>query len=85
MNENNRKRFFEILGIEDDGRREPMMTRDEFYKFSEEKYIVRNQELFPKGKEFVIIYFEFSAYTDDTYSYCEETNTIYCDSFYIGD
>lgn len=35
MEDEKRKRFFEILGIEDDGRKNPMMMRDEFQKFCE--------------------------------------------------
>lgn len=85
MEDEKRKRFFEILGIEDDGRRNQMMTRDEFQKFCEGKRLEYDPRCFPFGKNLPIIYFEFSAYTDDTYCYDEETDTVYRDSYSIGD
>ena len=57
------------------------MTREEFLAFIKGKSYVIGYP--PKGS--VVIYSEFQPYHDVTYSYCERTDTVYEESFYIGD
>lgn len=83
-----RRLFFEALGIEDDGRRNPCMTREEFVAFSKgRKWIdadkVPYKEL--KSKARVEVFFEFEPYHDVSYTYCKEDDTIYESRFYIGE
>ncbi len=83
-----RKRFFAVLGIEDDGRRSAVMTREEFLAFSKGKVSKEENRLpqaFLKGKTGVYIYFEFEPYHDVSYTYYPEENCIVESRFYVGD
>ena len=75
--------FFEALGIEDDGRREPMMTSEEFFDF--DKPLKDGKYELLKGKTTVPVFFRFEAYHDVTFVYCFEDDTVYENRFYIGE
>lgn len=77
--------FFEALGIEDDGRRNPCMTQEEFDSF--DKPVVDGKYKLPKliGKTTVHIFFRFEAYHDVDYEYCFEDDVVYENRFYVGD
>ena len=79
-----RKLFFEALGIVDDGRRNIRMTDKEFYEFSKDKESKSGKDL-PRGAKKVVVKTAFEPYHDVTYTYCFDDNTIYEDRFYIGD
>ena len=57
------------------------MTMKEFMAFAKDKKYVIG---YPP-KDSVVIYSEFQPYHDVTYSYCERTDTVYEERFYIGD
>ena len=78
-----RKLFFKALGIEDDGRLNPKMTRDEFLAF--DKPCVDSCKADLKGKTLVEIYYTFAEFYDYGYDYCFEDDTVYERSFYVGD
>lgn len=83
-----RKKFFEVLGIEDDGRLSAVMTRDEFLAFKKGKVFKEEKRLpqaFQKDKNRVYIYFEFEPYEDVSYNYFPDENCIVVSRFYIGD
>ena len=79
-----RKLFFEALGIADDGRRNIRMTDKEFYEFSKGKKSKSKKDL-PKDAKRVVVKTAFEPYHDVTYTYCFDDNTIYEYRFYIGD
>lgn len=75
--------FFKAIGKEDDGRRNPIMTRDEFYAFNKPRKESKSVDL--NGKKWVEIYFTFEAYCDVSYRYCFDDDTVYEARSYIGD
>ena len=75
--------FFEALGIEDDGRLNPTMTRDEFLAF--DKPCIDSRKANLRGKTLVEIYFTFAEYYDYGYDYCFEDDTVYERCLYVGD
>ena len=80
-----RRLFFEALGIPDDGRLNPLMTRDEFFAFCKGKKTENEKYDSLRGKKSVRVYFEFAAYQDIDYSYCFDDDTVYENRFYISD
>lgn len=80
-----RKKFFDALGIDDDGRLNPLMTRDEFIAFCKVKKTENEKYDSLRGKKCVQVYFEFAPYHDISYSYCFDDDTVYENRFYIGD
>lgn len=80
-----RKKFFDALGIDDDGRLNPLMTRDEFIAFCKVKKTENEKYDSLRGKKFVQVYFEVAPYHDISYSYCFDDDTVYESRFYIGD
>ena len=80
-----RKTFFNLLGIEDDGRKELLMTREEYWEFFENKLVLDAEHINLKNKELIRIYFEFEPYHDLNVYYCPSENIIYESRFYIGD
>ena len=80
-----RTRFFSAMGIEDDGRKEPLMTREEYLNFFEDKLVLDAEHINLKNKDLIRIYFEFEPYHDLTVYYCPSENIIYESRFYIGD
>ena len=79
----NRRLFFKALGIEDDGRRNPQMSNEEFLAFDKPCIDSRKADL--KGKTLVEIYFTFAEYYDYGYDYCFEDDTVYERCLYVGD
>ncbi len=77
--------FFEAMGIPDDGRLNPMMTRDEFLAFCKGKNTENEKYDSLRGKKYVQVYFELAPYHDISYSYCFDDDTVYESRFYIGD
>lgn len=75
--------FFEAMGIPDDGRLNPVMTRDEFLAFDkrieDEKYGALH------GKKCIQVYAECAPYHDVSYSYCFDDDIVYESGFYIGE
>lgn len=80
-----RKKFFDALGIDDDGRLNPVMTRDEFVAFCKVKKTENEKYGYPSGKMCVEVYFEFAPYHDISYSYCFDDDTVYESRYYIGE
>ena len=80
-----RRLFFEAMGIPDDGRLNPLMTRDEFLAFCKGKKTENEKYDSMRGKKSVRVYFEFAPYHDIDYSYCFDDDTVYENRFYIGD
>lgn len=80
-----RRLFFEAMGIPDDGRLNPLMTRDEFLAFCKGKKTENEKYDSLRGKKSVHVYFEFAPYHDIDYSYCFDDDTVYENRFYIGD
>lgn len=80
-----RRLFFEAMGIPDDGRLSPVMTRDEFIAFCKVKKTENEKYGYPSGKTCVEVYFEFAPYHDISYSYCFDDDTVYESRFYIGE
>lgn len=82
-----RKRIFTLLETEDDGRYEPLMTKEEFEAFSKNKKI--NYLYSPSFKEIqsksVLVYIKFASYSDDSYYYNEQTQEFFVVSALIGD
>lgn len=78
-----RRLFFEAMGIPDDGRLDPVMTRDEFIAFCKVKKTENEKYGYPNGKTCVDVYFEFAPYHDVSYSYCFDDDTVYESRFYI--
>lgn len=77
--------FFEAMGIPDDGRLSPVMTRDEFLAFCKGKKTENEKYGSLCGKKSVQVYFEFAPYHDIDYSYCFDDDTVYESRFYIGE
>ena len=75
--------FFTALGIEDDGRFSPVMTREEYAAFRKNRKEIEGSA--PKGARTVEVYFEFLAYEDVSYHYCFNNGSIYVTTTYIGD
>ena len=75
--------FFTALGIPDDGRFSPVMTRDEFLAFDKKIEVEKYGSL--RGKKYIQVYAECAPYHDISYSYCFDDDTVYESSFYIGD
>lgn len=67
-----RERFFSAVGIPDDGRKEPFLTKDELKSFTAGKQTAKTAG----GKPCVTIYYEQEAYGDRTYSYCPELDVV---------
>lgn len=67
-----RERFFSAVGIPDDGRKEPFLTKDELKSFTAGKQTAKTAH----GKPCVPIYYEQEAYGDRTYSYCPELDVV---------
>ena len=80
-----RRLFFEAMSIPDDGRLNPLMTRDEFLAFCKGKKTENEKYDSLRGKKSVRVYFEFAPYHDIDYSYCFDDDTVYKNRFYIGD
>ena len=80
-----RRLFFEAMGIPDDGRLNPLMTRDEFLAFCKGKKTENEKYDSMRGKKSVRVYFEFAPYHDIDDSYCFDDDTVYENRFYIGD
>lgn len=80
-----RKKFFDALGIDDDGRLNPVMTRDEFIAFCKVKKTENEKYGYPSEKTCVEVYFEFAPYYDISYSYCFDDDTVYESRYYIGE
>lgn len=80
-----RKKFFDALSIDDDGRLNPVMTRDEFVAFCKVKKTENEKYGYPSGKTCVEVYFEFAPYHDISYSYCFDDDTVYESRYYIGE
>lgn len=81
-----RSEFFSVLGIEDDGRRCPVMTKDEYAEFEKnkpERSDLTYKDL--KGKKSVEIYFKFEPYHDVSYSYYPDFDCVIESRLYIGD
>lgn len=83
MNWKQRALFFKAIGRIEDGRRNPIMTEEEFLKFDKPCKEYKHSEL--KDKTTVEIYFKFEPYHDVTYVYCFEDDTVYENRFYIGE
>ena len=80
-----RKKFFDALGIDDDGRLNPLMTRDEFIAFCKVKKTENEKYDSLRGKKCVQVYFELAPYHDISYSYCFDDDTVYESRYYIGE
>lgn len=80
-----RRLFFEAMGIPDDGRLNPVMTRDEFLAFCKGKKTENEKYGSLRGKKSVQVYFEFAPYHDVSYLYCFDDDTVYESRFYIGE
>lgn len=80
-----RRLFFEALGIPDDGRLNPLMTRDEFLAFCKGKNTENAKCGSLSGRKCIQVYFEFAPYHDISYSYCFDDDTVYESRFYIGE
>ena len=78
-----RRLFFKAIGIEDDGRLCPVMTKEEFGSFDKPCKELKYNEL--KGKTTVEVYFKFEPYHDVSFVYCFEDDTVYESRFYIGE
>lgn len=75
--------FFKALNKQDDGRRNPIMTKEEFYSFDKTVKEFKYDEV--KNKTTVPIYFKFEPYHDVSYEYCFENDSIFESRLYIGD
>ena len=75
--------FFMALGIEDDGRRCPVMSEEEFRSFG--KTCKDSHEGNLKGKTCVEIFYKFESYFNVAYDYCFEDDTVYERRSYVGD
>lgn len=80
-----RRLFFKAMGIADDGRLNPQMTRDEFLAFDKLRKDENKNWQYLKDKTLVEIFFEFASYYDISYSYCFEDDVVYESRFYVGD
>lgn len=80
-----RRLFFKAMEIEDDGRLNPVMTRDEFIAFCKVKKTENEKYGYLSGKTCVEVYFEFAPYHDISYSYCFDDDIVYESGFYIGE
>lgn len=80
-----RRLFFKAMGIADDGRLNPQMTRDEFLAFSKPRKSADENWKYLKGKTLVEIFFEFAPYYDISYRYCFEDDAVYESRYYVGD
>ena len=80
-----RRLFFEAMGIPDDGRLNPVMTRDEFLAFCKGKNTENETYVALRGKKYVQVYFEFEPYHDVNYVYCFDDDTVYESRYYIGE
>ncbi len=78
-----RKLFFKAIGKSDDGRFNPVLTREEFKNFCDGHQVSDKHP--PKGGLRVEVFFEQAAYYDYSYDYCFDDDTIYEGSFYVGD
>lgn len=78
-----RRLFFEAMGIPDDERLNPVMSREEFLEFRKPRKDLGWDTL--KGKKSVQVYFEFEPFHDVNYVYCFDDDTVYESRFYIGD
>ena len=91
LEQERREMFFEALGIPDDGRLNPVMTRKEFREFTNEaeggthKVVSNWKEEDTKDKKMVSIYGDFGAYVNYDYAYCFDDGLVYESSLYVGD
>ena len=82
--------FFKALGIDDDGRRHPVMTEEEFREFvkvkpcKDDDYL-SNGYVPTRGKTTVVIFEKYAPFYDISFKYCFEDDTVYEYWFYIGD
>ena len=83
MNELRREMFFEALGIPDDGRSTPTMTKEEFRAFDKPVVDYSYSKLI--GKRNVEIFSKFEPYHDVSFIYCFDDDTVYENRFYIGE
>lgn len=79
-----RARFFKAVKMEDDGRQDPVFTRDEFLAFQKTAAIGR-KDSDEQLDDAVLIYSCFEPFHDVNYVYSPSTNAIYEHRFYIGD
>ena len=77
----NRERFFSALKMEDDGRREPLLTDEEYREFSRDKEELKTFG----GKPCVPIWYRQEAYGDRTAYYCQDLNAVRENFTSIGD
>ena len=82
-----RQRIFALLGTEDDGRYEPLMTKEEFEAFSKNKKInyIYKQSFQEIKNQSVLVYLKFAPYSDDSYYYNEKTQEFFVVLDPIGD
>ena len=78
-----RKEFFEALGKKDDGRLSPVMTREEFYTFIEDRHVTDDD--LPENARCVEVFYEFLAYETVVYLYCFDDAAVYVNTYYVGD